>query len=135
MTGRGEAVEVEQGSAVYDRVADLDDALKSDQVFLVDLITPERFGVITEVAQEPAEFPQCFRSAIETARNGASGAFLGLNDREAQNVERFLSMPAILGSGHPDQVQTIRDFVGSRPIGLVQTLDAPPHAAPSFAPR
>ena len=39
-----------------------------DQSFLIDLVAAEQFGVVAEIAQEPAELPQGFRGAIEPAR-------------------------------------------------------------------
>ena len=134
-TGRRETVEVEQGSAVHDRVADLDDTAEPDQAFLVDLISAEQFGVVTEVAQKPVEFPQCSGRAVEAAGNRVSREFFGLEDREAEEIERFSRIPPMVRSLDANQEQTIANLRCSRLIGLVQALDSASHAAPSFAPR
>ena len=80
LASRRETIQVEQGSAVYDRVADLDDTAEPDEAFFVDLIPAEQLGVVTEVTQKPVEFPQRSGRAIEAARNRLSGEFFGLED-------------------------------------------------------
>ena len=58
LCGWREAVEVEQGSAIYD-MAEPDHTSEADQLPVIDLISAQQFGVVAEVAQEPVEFPQC----------------------------------------------------------------------------
>jgi hypothetical protein len=88
-TGRQARSRREQGSAVYDRVANLHDPEEPDQAFLVDLILSEQFGVVTEVAEKPVEFPQRSGRAVEAAGNRVSGKPFGLEDREAEEIEGF----------------------------------------------
>ena len=76
-TRRRKAVEIEQRSAVYDGVADLDDAAKADQVLVVDLIVTQQLGVVAEVAQKPVELPQRFRRAVETSGKECAGECFG----------------------------------------------------------
>jgi hypothetical protein len=66
---RCEAVEIEQRSAIHDPVADLDDTAESDEAFFVDFIPAEQLGVVTEVTEEPVEFPERSGRAIEAASN------------------------------------------------------------------
>ncbi len=56
---RRKAVEVEDRDAVYGDFADLDHAPQIDQGLVVDLILSQQFGVVAEVAQEPAQLPHC----------------------------------------------------------------------------
>jgi hypothetical protein len=50
-------------------VADLDDTAESDEAFFVDFIPAEQLGVVTEVTEEPVEFPERSGRAIEAASN------------------------------------------------------------------
>jgi hypothetical protein len=50
-------------------VADVDDTAEPDQSLLVDLIPAEQLGVVTEVTEEPVEFPERSGRAIEAASN------------------------------------------------------------------
>ena len=97
-TSRRETIEIEQGSAVHDGVADLDDTAEADQVLVVDLIPSEQFGVVAEVAQKPVEFPQRSGRAVEAAGNRVSGEFFGFEDREAKEIERFSCIPPMMRS-------------------------------------
>ena len=49
-------------------MADLDHTSESDQVFLIDLISPEQFGVVAEVAEEPRG-----RGGRDLDRTGSQG--------------------------------------------------------------
>ena len=101
---------LEQGSAVEDDFADLDHARQVDQCFVIDFIAAQQFGVVAEVAQEPAQLPQRFGCAVEAAGHETCPVrSLGLEDGEADLVIRFLLVPAILGSIHPDQEDPVRN--------------------------
>ena len=132
-TGWGEAVKVEEGGTVQNRVADLDDAAESNEVLVIDFIPPKYFGVVAEVAEEPGELPQGFRRAIHTAGNSVSRERLWLKDGEAQEVIGFLGVPAILGPVHTHQEQAVGNIARRRLVSLVQALESSPHAAPSLA--
>jgi len=69
LAGRCEAVEIEQGSAVDDNVADFDYSTEANQVLVIDFVLPKQLDVVTEVAQKPVKFPQRSRRAIEAASN------------------------------------------------------------------
>ena len=75
-----EAVEIEQGGAVYDRVADLYDAAEPEQASLIDLIPAEQFVVVAEVTQKPVEFPQRSGRAVKAAGNRVSSEFFWFED-------------------------------------------------------
>ena len=108
---------------MYDSVTDLDHATESDETLLLNLISPEQFGVIAEVAQEPGQFPEGFLGAVDATRNRASGQWLGLEDGEAEEVVRFVPVPAILSAVDPDQEQPIRYLHGRRRIGSRADLE------------
>ena len=133
MAGRGEAIEVEQGTAVHDGATDLDDAAETNQVLVVDLILAQQFGVITEIAQEPVKLPQRFRRAVEASQEGVAGQGFRFKHGELKVVVRPLCVPAIACA--LDQEQDIGKNAGRGRIGLVQAFDLAFHAAPAFAPR
>jgi hypothetical protein len=130
--GRGKAVQIKQRGAIYDGVADLDDAAQTEQTFLIDFIAADEFGVIAEVAQEPIELPQSFGCAVEATRYGPPGEMLGLDHGHAQKVVRLLLMP-ILSALHANQVEAVGNFGRAGWIRFMQALDATSHAAPSCA--
>jgi len=96
LNSRCKGVEIEQGSAVYDRMADFQNSAEAVQAFFFDLIPSEQFGVVSEVAQKPVEFPQCSRGAIKAAGNRVPSEFFGFEDREAEDIERFSCIPSML---------------------------------------
>jgi hypothetical protein len=87
--GRRETIQVEQGSAVYKNVANLDHSTQANQVLVIDFILAEQFDVVTEIAQKPVEFPQRSGRAVEASGNRVSSEFFRLEDCEAEQIERF----------------------------------------------
>jgi len=75
LVGRREAVEIEQGSAVDDDVADFDYSAEANQVLVIDFVLPKKIGVVTKVMEKPVQFPQRSGRAVEAARNRVSGEF------------------------------------------------------------
>jgi hypothetical protein len=77
--GLSEAIEVQVAAPIQIVMANLDHALEPSHSLVVDLVAPEQIGVIAEIAQEPAELPQCLGGAIDaggkTARGKLSGFF------------------------------------------------------------
>jgi hypothetical protein len=69
LASRCEAVEIEQGSAVDDNVADFDYSTEANQVLVIDFVLPKQLGIVTEVTQKPVKFPQRSGRAIEAASN------------------------------------------------------------------
>ena len=129
---RREAVEVEDGDAVHGDFADLDHAPQVDQGLVIDLVLSQQFGVVAEVAQEPAQLPHCPGCAVEAPGHETPGQMLGLEDGEADLVIRFLLVPAILGPIHPDQEDPVRNRVNGRHVRRAERLEIAPHAAPSL---
>ena len=78
--GLGEAIEVQVAAPVEVGVADFDDALQASEGLVVNLVLPEQYGVIAEVAQEPVELPESPGSAIESGGKAASSKLPGLDD-------------------------------------------------------
>ena len=98
---------------MHDGMANFYDALQSNQRFVVDLIFRQEFGVISEVAQKPAELPHGSRGAVQAAGDQAPGQMLGFENRKKDRVIRFLCVPAISHSINPDQKQSVRNGVDS----------------------
>src|ERR1022692_4919368 len=111
--------------------ADLYYAPQVDQGLVVDRILAQQFGVVAEVAQEPAQLPHSPGCAIESAGYEASGQMLGLEDREADLVIGLLLVPAILSAVHPDKEQTVGNRGNGRHIPWGERLESASHAAPS----
>ena len=61
-----------------DRMTYFQDTLQADQRAIIDFIVSQQFGVVAEVAQEPAQFPHRSGGAVEAAGDQASGQMLGL---------------------------------------------------------
>src|SRR4029077_15671587 len=111
-------------------------AAESGERLFVDLFTSEQLRVIKEIAQEPAELPQGFGCAIDPPRNYTPSEFGRLKDGEAEDVERFCRMPAILGPVDADEEHAVGHSIGGGLQHLVQALNTALHAAPSlFSPR
>jgi len=109
LTGRGEAVKVDQGDPVDHGVADLDDAAQPGQGLLIDLFVGQKFRVIEEIPKEPAQLPECLLGAVETPDDRMPGKLTGFEDAEAENVEGLLSVPTELGTIDSDE----KDAVGN----------------------
>src|ERR1022692_4668622 len=114
--------------------ADLYYAPQVDQGLVVDRIIAQQFGVVAEVAQEPAQLPHSPGCAVDTASHKAAGQMLGLDNREPDLVKRLLPVPAILRAIYPDKKQTVGDRVNGRHIRRAERLEIAPHAAPSLLP-
>jgi hypothetical protein len=74
-----------------------------------------------KVAQEPVQFPQGFRVAIEPARKDVARKAAGLNNGESQCVIGPLCLPTTKDSLHPNEEDTVGDLVGGAAIGGMQT--------------
>jgi hypothetical protein len=116
-------------------VADLDHALQTYELPLVDLVATEQFGVIAKVAQEPVQLSQGFRGAIEPAGKDVAREPAGFQNGQSQGVVGLLCLPLKPDSLHPDEKDSVGDLVSRTAIGGVQTGDLSFHAAPSFGPR
>jgi len=84
-------------------VADLDDTAESGQSLLIDLFLGQQFRVIEKVPQEPAELPHCFLCAVKTARDGLTGGGTRFKDKESEDIEWLVGVPAELGTIDPDE--------------------------------
>src|SRR5437660_4534499 len=117
-------------------MADLHDPAESGQGFLIDFLASEQFGIVEEIAEEPAEFPQCFCSAKDAPRNHPPREFVGFKDRQTKDVEGFCWMPAVLCTVDADKENAVGHRIGGRVGRLVQALDSAFHAAPTLlSPR
>ena len=94
---------------MHDGMTHFQHTLEADQRLIIDFVFSQQLGVVSEVAQEPAQFPHGSSRAVESAGNQTSGHMPGLENREANGVIRFLRMPTILHSIHLDEKQSIRN--------------------------
>jgi hypothetical protein len=63
--GRRESAQIEIGTTIQDRSRDTNDSAKPHELLFINFIPTQQIGVIAEVPQEPAEFPEGSRTAIE----------------------------------------------------------------------
>src|SRR5579864_5420543 len=116
-------------------MADLHDPSQSGQGLLVDFLASEQFGIVEEVAQEPAQLPECFGRAVDATRDHASSKPFRFEDAESDYVERLLRMPSVLSLIDAHEEHTVGDLVPSRRSGFDKTLNAAFQATPSFSVR
>src|ERR1039457_4993777 len=103
LAGWGEAVEVDERNAVDHGMADLHHAAESGQSLLIDLFVGQQFRVIEEIPQEPAQLPHRFLRAVETTHDGLPCGGTRFKDGESEDIERFVGMPAELGTINPNE--------------------------------
>jgi hypothetical protein len=107
VAGWSEAVEVDERNAVDHGVADLDHAAESGQSLFVDLFVGQKFRVIEEIPQEPAQLPHCLLRAVKTTRDGLPDQGAGLENGESEDIERFVGVPAELGAVDPNEEDAV----------------------------
>ena len=100
-------------------MADLDHALQTYKLPLIDFVASEEFGVVAEVAQKPVQLPEGFRAAIEPARKDVAGEPAGLQNSQTERVIRFLCLPLKPDSLHLDQEEAVWYLVRGTAIGGV----------------
>src|SRR5271169_2449748 len=86
LAGWGEAVEVDERNAVDHGMADLDDTAESGQSLLVDLFVGQKFRVIKEIPQEPAQLPHRLLGTVETTHDGLTGGGTRFKDGGSEDV-------------------------------------------------
>ena len=86
-------------------------ARETEQSLLIHLVSAEQIRVVAEIPQKPIQFPERLLGAVESSGNLAGGEVLGLEDREAEDEERFLRMPAIVGPIHANQEHAFQEVV------------------------
>ena len=111
---RCETIQAEKGSAVHDNVADLDHSTQANQILVIDFVLPEKLGVVTEIAQEPVEFPERSGRAVEATGNQVSREFFRFKDREAEKIKGFSRVPSMIGTFDPNQEQAVANFSRER---------------------
>ena len=102
-----EPIEVGQQEAVDRGVADLDDAAKSGQRFLIDFVPAKKIRIVNEITKEPSEFPDSLGRAKEASGNRSAYKFDRFEYGESEEVEGFLSVPSVLDAIHADEEYTI----------------------------
>ena len=109
LTGWRKPAKIEERAAVQGGAGNPHDSSKADERLFVNFISAHQIGVVAKVPKEPAEFPQCFGSAIESTVEGAALMFSWFENDEPQNVERPLGVPAVEeGSGARVAIAKIR---------------------------
>src|SRR5580704_7457735 len=103
LVGRSKSLEVEEAATAEHGVGDSDNSPQPPQSPFVDLIPSEQVGVVAEVSEEPAQFPQGSGCGVEPTGDRPAGVLLGLEDAQAQGEERLLRMPVVEGTLDPNQ--------------------------------
>src|SRR6266853_3216497 len=129
-TGWSEPAEIEEAAAVQGRVGNPHDSSQAEQGLVIDFVPAHQVGVVTEIPQEPAEFPKSFGGAVETSSERTILMFTWFKDYEPQNVKRTLRMPAVEGSIDTNQENTLQGVI-SCVMFAMQTGDVAFHGATS----
>src|SRR6266566_3689661 len=111
LTGWSEPAEIEEAAAVQCGVGNPHDTSQAEQSLFIDFVPAHQVGVVTEIPQEPAEFPKSFGGAVETSSERTILMFTWFKDYEPQNVKRPLRMPAVEGSIDADEENTFQDVL------------------------
>src|ERR1700758_4780132 len=91
----------------------------------------EKFRIVEEVPEEPAELPHCLLRAVETSHDRISGKVLRFEYGEAKNIEGLLLMPAELGTIDADEEDAIGQFGPRTTSGIGETRNLAFHATTS----
>src|SRR6266576_5669530 len=110
-TGWSEPAEIEKAAAVQGRVGNAHDTSQAEQSLFIDFVSAHQVRVVTEIPQEPAEFPKRFGGAVETSSKRTILMFTWFKNYEPQNVKRTLRMPAVEGSIDADEENTFQDVL------------------------
>src|ERR1700686_1912873 len=129
-SGWSKATEIEERASVQGGAGNPHDSSKAHQRLFVNFVSAQEIGVVAKVSQEPAEFPECFGSAVEATVEGTALIFSWFKNDEPQNVEWPLGMPAVEDPIDADQENALQD---GRSVGAVamQTWDMTFHGATS----
>jgi hypothetical protein len=73
---------------------DTHNSLKIEKSFHIDLVVMEQLGVITEVAEKPAELPESLLSTVQTSNESLLLNGFGFQDNKTQFEKRLLRLPA-----------------------------------------
>ncbi len=95
--------QVEKRSAGDRGVSDFCDSLQIDEFSGIDFILADEFRVIPEVTQEPIEFPEGLRGAIETPGERLARELLRLDDGEAERELGLLAVVAVERANYANQ--------------------------------
>jgi hypothetical protein len=125
-SGWSEPAEIEKAATVQGRVGNPHDSSQTDQRLFIDFVSAHQVRVVTEIPQEPAEFPKSFRGAVETTGEGTALMSSRFEDSEPQTVEWTLRMPSIEGSINANQENALQDVLGVVTLSM-QTWDMAPH--------
>src|SRR4029077_4504515 len=121
---------IEEQAAVEGGAGNPHDSSQAEECLFVHFVSAHEISVVTEVPQEPAEFPECLGRAVETAVEGTALMFSWFENDEPQNVERSLGMPAVEHAIDTDEENALQD---ARNVGTMamQPWDMAFHGATS----
>src|SRR6266404_9947305 len=95
---------------------------QTHQRLFIDFVSAYQVRVVTEIPQEPAEFPKRFGGAVETSSERTILMFTWFKDYEPQNVKRTLRMPAVEGAIDTNEENALQDVI-SCALFAMQTRD------------
>src|SRR6266404_5697829 len=128
--GWSEPTEIEKAAAVQGRVGNPYDTSQTHQRLFIDFVSAYQVGVVTEIPQEPAEFPKRFGGAVEPSSERTMLMFTWFKDYEPQNVKRPLRMPAVEGPIDTNEENTLQGVI-SCVMFAMQTGEMAFHGATS----
>src|SRR6202140_262013 len=129
-SGWSKATEIEERASVQGGAGNPHDSSKAHQRLFVNFVSAQEIGVVAKVPQEPAEFPECFGSAVEATVEGTALMFSWFEDGEPQYIDRSLGMPAVEHPVDADQENALQDAWGVGTVA-VQTWNVAFHDATS----
>jgi hypothetical protein len=91
----------------HDRMAYLDDTVKSGKVLVIDFIVTQQLRVIAKISKELSELPTGLSECSTTARKGGLLERLRLDCGKTDEVKRISSVPAILPVLHANVTMPI----------------------------
>src|SRR5579872_7317779 len=87
---------------------DPNDAAKVFQRLFVNFIPTEQVGVVTEVTEEPMQFPKGSSAGVQATAKNLAGVLDWLKNRKSQDEERLVRMPAIEGLLDANEEDTLK---------------------------
>ena len=73
---------------------DAHDSLQIKESFHVDLVMTQEFGIVGEIPQKPAEFPECLFGAVQPPIKGLLLQVLWLQNDQSEFQKWFFRLPA-----------------------------------------
>src|SRR5579864_6272547 len=97
-------------------MANFNHTAQAHELALINFIAVQQLSVIAKIAQEPVEFPECFRAAIEPAGQNVVRESARFNHSESDSVVLFRCIWTKLHPLNANQENPIRSQANSGAI-------------------